>query len=148
MPACPPPARHEHRVILCAFNAHVRSVLQYGSVIWSGAAQSHLVRLERLQHCFLMWLGAKTQRNCPMDYRSLLQTFKTESIKARLIHTDVMFLYQLLHHRTDCAYLVSMFGLNPRQHGGGVDATFPPRFFANNPRKKRPIATKLLVPSH
>ena len=31
-----------------AFNAHVRSVLQYASVIWSGVAVSHLTRLERL----------------------------------------------------------------------------------------------------
>ena len=32
--------------------------------------------------------------------------------------------------------------------GGGVGWTPPPWFFANNSRKKRPIATKLSVPSH
>ena len=113
MPDCPRGARFEHKAVLCAFNAHVRSVLQYGSVVWSGAAVTHLARLERLQHRFLMWLGAKTQQTPPrMDYHSLLQYFKTDSIKARLIHADIMFLHNVFHHRIDSDHLLSMFGLN------------------------------------
>ena len=40
----------DHAAALVAYKAHVRSVLEYGSVIWSGAAVTHLGRLERLQH--------------------------------------------------------------------------------------------------
>ena len=54
MPACPRRVRFNHAAIICAFNAHVRSVIEYGSVIWSGAAVTHLARFERLQHIFLM----------------------------------------------------------------------------------------------
>ena len=35
----------DHRAVLCAYNAHVRSILEYGSVIWGGAAVTHLARL-------------------------------------------------------------------------------------------------------
>ena len=65
MPACPRRVRFNHAALLCAFNAHVRSVIEYGSIIWSGAAVTHLARFERLQHRFLMWLAANTRDRCP-----------------------------------------------------------------------------------
>ena len=112
-PECPRPALFCHEALLTAFNAHIGSVIQYASVIWSGAALTHLARLERLQHRFLMWLGAKTESPCPsMDYASLLKHFNTSSIKARFIHADIMFMHSLLHNRVDSAQLVAHFGLN------------------------------------
>ena len=109
----PRQARFDHKAVMCAFNAHVRSVLQYASVIWSGAAVTHLARLERLQHRFLMWLGAKTQPHCPpMDYVSLLEYFNVTSIKARFIQADIMFMHNILHHRIDSNHLVTLLGLN------------------------------------
>ena len=39
--------------LLTAFNAHVRSIIEFGSVVWAGAARSHLQRLERVQHKML-----------------------------------------------------------------------------------------------
>ena len=102
----------DHTAVMCAFNAHVRSVLEYACVIWSGAAVSHLARLERLQHRFLMWLAANTRANCPsLDYNSLLLHFNTMSIKSRFVQADVMFLCGVLNNRFDCDHLVPMFGL-------------------------------------
>ena len=46
-------SRLDHRALICAYNAHVRSLLEYGSVIWAGAAVTHLKRIERVQHKFL-----------------------------------------------------------------------------------------------
>ena len=68
----------DHRAVLCAYHAHVRSILEYGSVIWGGAAVTHLARLERLQHRFLMWLGAKTHERCSMDYAALSRHFQCD----------------------------------------------------------------------
>ena len=78
------PTRFEHAAALVAYEAHVRSVLEYGSVIWSGAAVTHMRRLERLQHRFLMWLGYKTQTACPLPspYLSLLELFGCASVRS------------------------------------------------------------------
>ena len=103
----------DQRAILSAYNAHVRSVLEYASVIWSGAAVSHLKRLERLQHRFLMWLGRRSMHRCPsMDYDSLLKHFKCLSIKARFTQADVVFMQSVFRGRLDCGKLVSMFSLS------------------------------------
>ena len=103
----------DHHAILSAYNAHVRSVLEYASVIWSGAAVSHLKRLERLQHRFLMWLGRRSMHRCPsMDYDSLLKHFKCLSIRARFTQADVVFMQSVFRGRLDCGKLVSMFSLS------------------------------------
>ena len=101
----------DHHAVLCAYYAHVRSVLEYGSVIWGGAAVTHLARLERLQHRFLMWLGAKTHGRCSMDYAELLRHFRCPSIKARFVQADVRFVRSVFSGRLDCNHLVSKFAL-------------------------------------
>ena len=103
--------RFDYRPVMCAYYAHVRSTIEYGSVIWSGAAASHLARLERLQHRFLMWLGAKTHGQCPMDYASLTEHFRCASIKARFVQADVLFLRYVFSGRLDCTDLVTTFTL-------------------------------------
>ena len=65
MPTCPRRVRFNHEALLSAFNAHVSSVTEDGSVIWSGAAITHLARFEWLQHRFLMWLASNTGNRCP-----------------------------------------------------------------------------------
>ena len=103
----------DHAAALVAYKAHVRSVLEYGSVIWSGAAVTHLRRLERLQHRFLMWLGSRTQTSCPsLDYASLLLRFGCVSVKSRLIQGDLTFARSVLNARLDCADIVGMFPLS------------------------------------
>lgn len=102
----------DQHAIMSAYNAHVRSVIEYGSVIWSGAAVTHLKRLERVQHRFLTWLGRRVQRRCPnMDYVSLLEHFKYQSIKARFSQIDMNFLRSAMVGRLDCHQLTAMFSL-------------------------------------
>ena len=38
--------RFEPAPLVTAFNAHIRSILEFGSVIWSGTAKYHTVRLD------------------------------------------------------------------------------------------------------
>ena len=105
-------ARFDHRPVMTAFAAHVRSVIDYASVIWSGAAGTHLARLERLNHRFLMWLAAKTQTRCPsLDYDSLLDHFKCQSIKARMTQADITFMRSVFSGHIDCNELVAKFSL-------------------------------------
>ena len=112
LPRCPRPARFNHNALIAAYNAHVRSVAEYGSVVWSGAAKTHLVRLERMQHRFLMWLASNTHGRCPpLDYESLLDRFHMCSIKSRFIQADLLLLYGVFRGRIDCPQLTAMFGL-------------------------------------
>ena len=112
MPNCPRRAKFNHKALLAAFNAHVRSVVEYASVTWSGAAKTHLVRFERLQHRFLMWLASSSQGRCEsLDYDYLLAYFKTTSIKARFTQTDIFFMRNVFHRKIDSDHLTSLFGL-------------------------------------
>ena len=77
--------------------------------------------MERLQHRFLMWLGAKTDGQCPMDYASLTEHFRCASIKARFVQADVMFLRSVFSGRLDCTHLVTAFAL--RAPGRGTRQT-------------------------
>ena len=102
-----------HVAALAAYKAHVRSVFEYGCVIWSGAAVTHMRRLERLQHRFFMWLGSKTRPMCPpIDYEALLVLFGCTSVKSRFVQSDLMFMRSVFSGRLDCTELVGMFPLS------------------------------------
>ena len=105
--------RFDHKAMLCTFYAHVRSILEYGCVVWSGAAVTHLKRLEKVQHKFLMWLARHSDKPTDMaDYRSLLAHFNVRSIKARFAQYDLMFLFHIHHGKIDCSDLLAAFGLS------------------------------------
>ena len=106
-------ARFDYVAALSAYKAHVRSILEYGCLIWAGAAVTHLRRLERIQHRFLMWLGSATQSPCPsFDYESLLKLFNCASIKSRFAQIDLMFARSVFSGRVDSAGIVRMFPLS------------------------------------
>ena len=93
-------------------SVHVRSIMEYGSVVWSGAAVTHLKRLERIQHSFLIWLACSSDQNSfNLSYDHLLQHFKVASIKSRFIQHDLMFIH-VFHGRLDCPLLLSQFHLS------------------------------------
>ena len=46
----------KHRAILSTYFANVRSILEYCSVVWSGAARTHIQRIERV-HGRSFWHG-------------------------------------------------------------------------------------------
>ena len=49
--------KFDTKALLVAYYSSVRSILEFATVIWAGAADSHTVRVERVQHKFLMWLS-------------------------------------------------------------------------------------------
>ena len=106
-------AKLESKPLLSAFNAHVRSIIEYGSVVWSGAAVTHLKRLERIQHSFLIWLAcSSTENSSNLSYDHLLQHFKVSSIKSRFMQHDLTFIYNVFHDRFDSPQLLSNFHLS------------------------------------
>ena len=53
-------SRLEVTALLSAYFASVRSILDYASEVWAGAGDYHTVRVDRVQHKFLMWLSVAT----------------------------------------------------------------------------------------
>ena len=102
----------ERKAMIAAYYAHIRSVIEYACVAWSGAAVTHLMRFERLQHRFLMWLACNTANHCPsLEYEYLLDYFNVPSIKSRFVRHDLTFLQKVLNNSIDSAHLVGCFGL-------------------------------------
>lgn len=113
LPGHPRRVKFNCKAMLSAFNAHVRSIMEYGSVVWSGSAVTHLKRLERIQHSFLIWLACSSDQNSfDLSYNHLLQHFKVSSIKSRFLQHDLMFLYNVFHGRLDSPQLLSGFRLS------------------------------------
>ena len=101
------------RSALAAFNSNVRPILEYCSVIWAGAAKTHLVRVERVQHRFLMWLASHTEPCCPsLEYNKLLIFYDVKSLRARRVKSDLMFLAKLFRGFISSSYLLSRFSLH------------------------------------
>ena len=107
--------------VRASYCAHVRSVLEYCSVIWAGAAQVHLNRVERVQHKYLMWLNAigLRQRACDsLAYEDLLLHHRTASIKARILQHDIMFCFKVHRGMINSSILLNAFPLHvPARRG-------------------------------
>ena len=98
--------------VLAAYYANVRSVLEYSSVIWAGAAGTHLERLERIQHKFLSFLaGTRRDRFDMTDYDGLCASYKVNKLAKRRTALDLSFLHGVLSGRIDSSILLAQFSL-------------------------------------
>ena len=101
--------------LLAAYFANVRSILEYASVVWAGAADTHTARVDRVQHKFLMWLShhsSPTSRTAPsLSYPDLSRHFKIPSLASRRIQHDLIFLKNILTTKLDCPFLLESFSL-------------------------------------
>ena len=110
-----PREKFDRKALLTAYYANVRSILEYGTVVWSGAAKTHLNRLERVQHKFLTWLATRargTDGLTGLEYRDLLGFFHVQSLEARRTQFDLLFLKGIYSGRIDSSYLLGCFPLH------------------------------------
>ena len=101
--------------ILSAYFGNIRSVLEYGCVIWGGACKTQLDRLEKIQHKFLIWLSSfKNTPNQPhsVDYKDLMQSFNVTSLAHRRLQYDIMFIYKVHSRKVDSPFLLESFPLH------------------------------------
>ena len=99
--------------VMAAYNANVRSILEYCSVIWGGAARSHVVRVERIQHKFLMWLAMYSGSNgTSLEYSHLLSLFNTQHLYARRVQSDILFVCKLFKGFISSAHLLECFAIH------------------------------------
>ena len=101
------------RSVIAAYCANVRSIMEYCSVIWGGAAATHMIRLDRVEHKFLMWLNAHVRQQCSsLLYHDLLKHFNLASVSARRTHHDIMFLRNVFTGRIRSSLLLQSFSLS------------------------------------
>ena len=105
--------RYSKGGVIAAYYANVRSILEYGSVVWAGAASSHLDRLERIQHKFLCLLaGTRRDRFDMCDYEGLIcALYKIDTLVQRRTALDPSFLHGVLSGRIESSLLLSQFSL-------------------------------------
>ena len=100
------------KAIISTYCANVRSLLEYGCVIWGGAASTHLKRAEKVQHRFLMWLCFRCRiKNVALDYKNLLCYFGLASLSARRLQYDIRFLRDVHNNKIDSSFLLESFPL-------------------------------------
>ena len=100
------------RALLSTYFANVRSVLEYCSVVWAGAAQSHIQRLERIQEKFLLWLSARCRvTGVSLSYRDLAAHFKVSTLGSRFDQHDILFIRNVHCHKIRSSFLLDKFPL-------------------------------------
>ena len=98
--------------VIAAYYTNVRSILEYGSVIWAGAAHSHLNRLERIQHKFLSFLaGTRRDRYDMTDYEGLCMSYKVDTLVRRRTALDLSFLHGVVSGKIESPLLLGQFSL-------------------------------------
>ena len=83
-------------------------------MIWAGAAESHTVRIDRVQHKFLIWLLSNTTSgHAPsLAYTDLLSHFHLPSLASRRVQHDLLFIRNVFNSRLDSHILLRSFYLH------------------------------------
>ena len=106
--------KFNRNALMCAYFSNVRSILEYGSVIWAGAAETHTVRIDRVQHKFLIWLLSYTASGhaTSLAYSDLLNHFRIPSLSSRRTQHDLMFIRTVFSAGLDSITLLRSFSLH------------------------------------
>lgn len=91
----------------------IRSILEYGSTIWSPYTKSNIDFIERVQNRFLNFIAFKFNITIDQDdltpVRSLLNL---PTLAARRELADIYFIYKLINNRIDAPYLLRCVPFN------------------------------------
>ena len=80
--------------------------------MWAGAANTHLQRLDRVQHKMLVWLATQSIKpSHNLDYHQLLSHFCVKSIRTRLLQRDLTYIHSVVSGRVKSGDIMRMFGL-------------------------------------
>lgn len=80
------------------YNALVRSILEYGSIIWSPYTKSDINSIERVQNRFLKYMSFKL--NIPIidhNYNPIRSTLNVQTLLLRRELSDITFVYNLIN---------------------------------------------------
>jgi hypothetical protein len=95
----------------------VRSILEYGGVIWHPYLAKDQLRLERVQNKFLSYASYILKINHPPhDYSLIRNTLKIPSLSTRRLDADSNFIFSLLNGFIDAPDLLSSISFRVPSH--------------------------------
>jgi len=97
------------KVLYCSL---VRTILEYGSVIWDPQMACNSVMLERVQRQFFNYFGNTLKIECPNhDYKPVLKFLKLYTLANHRQAANLTFLAKLLQGKIDSPYLLSQVSI-------------------------------------
>lgn len=124
------------------FNAFVRSILEYNSVLWSSQPKYIINQLEKIQAKFCRLLFFYNNGFYPtwphaVSYKSLLETLEMHTLKDRRLAYNIVFANKLLNNLVDDVFLRSNFIL--RSHNNYTLRKFSVFYVSNHIPKYSPL---------
>ncbi|KAL1446994.1 hypothetical protein WDU94_005537, partial [Cyamophila willieti] len=112
---------HDMDAIILLYKALVRSILEYGSVVWCPQTQVDKKRIENIQKKFIRYLFYKINGFYPkyphyIPYNLLIENVPIESVETRFKQNQVTLLKKLFKNQIDSPYIVSNINIQvPKQ---------------------------------
>lgn len=99
--------------VLTVYYALVRSVLEYGAVIWSPYYLIHTNRLDSIQNKFLKMISFRFGFFRKLQsYQDRLAIFNVRRLNQRRNYIDLIFLHKIIHSYIDSPELLSLINFN------------------------------------
>ena len=124
---------------LTLYYSLVRSVLEYGNVIWSPYYETHVNRLECVQKraTRILWYRSHSGRT-RNSYERRLAKYNMTSLKHRRTYCSLVYLSNILHSRIDSPELLGLISIST-QHRTRTHNTFALKVHKNNTSFYNPI---------
>jgi hypothetical protein len=120
----------------------VRSICEYGSIIWSPYQSGHKHKIEEIQHKFLRFLSHKCSIiREPHSYTPLLTFLNIETLEQRRLRLELYFAYKLLTGLIDCPEFLCRFSFHSPSRNSLTKNTFylnteVTNYASNNPHNR------------
>lgn len=94
------------------YNAFVRSILEFGSVVWNPHYAVHSQRVEAIQRAFTRHLAYVSGSISPQSpYEERILHFLMNTLRDRRVAKDLIFFHKLVNNKLDCNDLLEQIGL-------------------------------------